>query len=70
VEAMQARIRRSNGRAPWLVFEAEDEVGGYAYATRWRARAAVSVFGCRPRYILAPRFKGEESGQKLYGKLT
>ena len=36
---MQVRIAEVTVAPPWLVFEAENEVGGYAYAIQWRARA-------------------------------
>jgi phosphinothricin acetyltransferase len=68
VEAMQARIAEVTVALPWLVFEAEDEVGGYAYATRWRARAAYR-YSVETTVYLAPRFQRRGIGQKLYGKL-
>jgi len=37
---MAARIREVRTGYPWLVAEAQGEVAGYAYASRWRARAA------------------------------
>lgn len=38
--AMAARIREYTQRYPWLVAEVEGKVVAYAYATRWRTRAA------------------------------
>src|SRR5690349_75783 len=40
VADMQARIRNTTETYPWLVTQSEDGVIAYAYATRWRARAA------------------------------
>jgi phosphinothricin acetyltransferase len=37
---MAQRIRDYTAQYPWLVAEADDKVVAYAYATRWRARAA------------------------------
>jgi len=39
-QEMQARIRDTTTTYPWLVTESEQGVIAYAYATRWRARAA------------------------------
>jgi L-amino acid N-acyltransferase YncA len=38
--AMEQRIRELTEQYPWLVFEADDEVLGYAYASPHRARHA------------------------------
>jgi phosphinothricin acetyltransferase len=40
VPDMGARIRDTTAAYPWLVAESEQDVVGYAYATRWRSRAA------------------------------
>ncbi len=40
VPDMGARIRDTAGAYPWLVAESEQVVVAYAYATRWRSRAA------------------------------
>ena len=40
VAEMQARIRNTTETYPWLVAQSETGVIAYAYATRWRARAA------------------------------
>lgn len=37
---MKERIAQTTMRYPWLVCATEEDVRGYAYATRWRARAA------------------------------
>lgn len=39
---MKTRIKQvqEEFELPWLVFEEKDKVIGYAYATRWKARAA------------------------------
>ena len=38
--AIQQRIRDLTGQYPWLVFEADGKVLGYAYASSYRARKA------------------------------
>lgn len=40
LEEMQARIERTLERHPWLVYESDGDVCGYAYASRHRERAA------------------------------
>ncbi len=37
---MATRIRDTTAHYPWLVAEADGKVAAYAYATRWRTRAA------------------------------
>ena len=37
---MSARINKIRERFPWIVFEHENEILGYAYATEWKSRAA------------------------------
>ena len=37
---MATRIRDTSAHYPWLVAEADGKVAAYAYATRWRTRAA------------------------------
>jgi len=37
---MQSRLRDVTANLPWLVCEEEGRVVGYAYATKWRVRAA------------------------------
>ncbi|MBN1406216.1 MAG: N-acetyltransferase [Calditrichaceae bacterium] len=36
---MAARIS-GNGKLPWLVYQEDDKILGYAYATKWRIRQA------------------------------
>jgi L-amino acid N-acyltransferase YncA len=40
VDEMRQRIADVSQNWPWLVCELEGGIAGYAYATRWRARAA------------------------------
>ena len=37
---MSDRIEKLQSKFPWLVYEKENEVLGYAYATEWRSRIA------------------------------
>ena len=53
---------------PWLVAERDAEVFGYAYATRWHARAAYRFSAEITVYLHADR-KGMGIGSKLYDQL-
>lgn len=39
-EEMRGRIEATNLKFPWLVFEKDGEILGYAYATMWKPRSA------------------------------
>ena len=39
-EVMAERIRSTTTSYPWLVYESEGKIVGYAYATRWKERHA------------------------------
>ncbi len=38
-EEMEALIRRANTQFPWIVFEEEGQLLGYAYASPWNSRS-------------------------------
>jgi L-amino acid N-acyltransferase YncA len=65
---MAERIRATVSRLPWLVFEDDRGVVGYAYASPWKSRAAYrnSVEGS---IYLAPDATGKGIGPKLYAAL-
>lgn len=70
VEDMQARVAAvQDDGLPWLV--ADDGTGdvlGYAYATRWRARAAYRN-SVESSIYLAPHATGRGIGRRLYERL-
>lgn len=37
---MRGRIQATNSKFPWLVFEKDNEILGYAYASAWKPRSA------------------------------
>ncbi|NEW80079.1 MAG: N-acetyltransferase [Gelidibacter sp.] len=39
-EEMRGRIQATNSKFPWLVFEKDNEILGYAYASVWKPRSA------------------------------
>ena len=38
IEEMSQRIQSSSSKFPWLVYEKDNEILGYAYASVWKAR--------------------------------
>jgi L-amino acid N-acyltransferase YncA len=68
VDAMRGRIAEVSALFPWLVFEERGEIAGYAYATRWRARAAYR-HSAESTVYLAPPFQGRGIGKQLYAEL-
>ena len=65
---MAARIRKVTGEYPWLVWEENGEVRGYAYASRWRERTAYR-FACELTVYLHPEATGRGAGKALYSRL-
>lgn len=53
---------------PWLVAERADQLLGYAYATKWRARSAYR-FSSEITVYVAPEQIGRGLGSQLYGAL-
>jgi L-amino acid N-acyltransferase YncA len=55
-------------KLPWLVMVEGDELIGYAYATKWRARAAYR-FAVETSVYLDPQHAGKGAGTVLYEAL-
>ena len=68
VEEMQNRIRLVQQNFPWLVFESDGEILGYAYATEWRARRAYKRTVESTVYLRQDAFN-KGIGTKLYKAL-
>jgi phosphinothricin acetyltransferase len=66
--AMEGRIREISRRYPWLVWEAEGRVLGYAYAHRWHERAAYR-FTAEDSLYLLPGEEGRGLGRALLERL-
>ena len=68
VETIMDRVQRYQKRYPWLVYEENDQILGYAYATQWKERtgyrhtAEVSVYVDKDA-------RGCGIGKALYKKL-
>lgn len=65
---MTRRIQATTPRYPWLVYEEEDELLGYAYASRWKERAAYH-YCAETTVYLRQGAEGRGIGTRLYGAL-
>lgn len=69
IEEMAARIDKVLADGfPWLVAEADGEVGGYAYASRFRSRAAYDWTAEVSVYVDGRRHR-RGIGRAVYGRL-
>ena len=66
--AFLQRFRDITARFPWLVWEEDGKILGYAYASPPYSRAAYS-WCAEPSIYLAPEAQGKGIGRKLYGAL-
>jgi L-amino acid N-acyltransferase YncA len=65
---MAQRITEVTSAYPWLVFEADGQISGYAYASRWRKRVAYRNTAEVTVYV-APDLQAKGVGTKLYQAL-
>src|SRR5690606_29172914 len=65
---MQARVEAVTQRLPWLVGTEGDQVLGYAYANRWKERAAYR-HTVEATIYLRDGCGGQGRGRALYGAL-
>jgi L-amino acid N-acyltransferase YncA len=65
---MVQRIRDYTAQYPWLVSEVEGEVVAYAYATRWRTRAAYD-YTLESTIYVNGAYTGRGIGKPLYLEL-
>ena len=61
---MLERIEKLQSKFPWLVYEKENEVLGYAYATEWRSRIAYQ-YSAETTVYLKPGMYGKGIGSLL-----
>jgi len=68
-EEMEGRIRKTSATFPWIVWEEDGQVLGYAYASSWRSRHAYRFAVETTVYVdLTQQRKG--IGEKLYRELV
>jgi L-amino acid N-acyltransferase YncA len=68
VDEMRRRIRETLVLHPWLVYDEDGQVGGYAYATKHRVRAAYQWAVETSAYVGEP-FRRRRVAQALYTSL-
>ena len=62
------RIEKVTQKFPWIVFEKDGEILGYAYANTWRERIAYR-FSVEVSVYLNHEIRGKGIGQQLYSHL-
>ena len=67
-EEMASRIAKVTGAYPWLVWEEDGVVAGYAYGSSWRSRHAFR-FSVETTIYLASQHQGRGIGTQLYQAL-
>lgn len=67
-EEMARRIDEVSAKQPWLVWEQDGEIAGYAYATSWKPRFAYR-YSVESSVYLAPDKTGQGIGFQLYSEL-
>lgn len=68
IEDMQNRIINIGGKYPWLVFEKNNEILGYAYADVWKSRCAYR-YSAEVSVYIKNGFIGNKTGSLLYSAL-
>ena len=67
-DEMRIRIKQLTRRFPWLVYEVENELKGYAYATDWKPRTAYR-YSAETTVYVKPDSIGKGIGATLYQQL-
>jgi L-amino acid N-acyltransferase YncA len=68
VEEMARRIADVTCRLPWLVWEPDGVICGYAYASSWKERSAYR-YSVESTVYLSPHMTGQGIGTLLYSAL-
>ena len=68
VEEMRQRVEEVQKHFFWLVYEDAGDVIGYAYAGKWKARAAYR-YSVELSVYLSPARQGRGIGKQLYAEL-
>lgn len=68
IEAFTEKILRINNNFPFIVFEENNEILGYAYGSKWRPKPAYKQTVESTVYVKNGEH-GKQIGSKLYGKL-
>lgn len=65
---MEKRVSEITASLPWIVYEEDGDVVGYAYAGKWKARYAYR-FSVEVTVYVRNNVLGKGVGSKLYGSL-
>jgi len=65
---MKAHVYRVTSKYPWLVYEENGEVYGYAYAREWKERGAYK-YTVESTVYFDRKYGGKGYGTKLYSEL-
>jgi phosphinothricin acetyltransferase len=65
---MKSRIVQNTQKHPWIVYEQEGAIIGYAYASEWKSRCAYK-YSVETTVYLKNDATGRSVGSKLYGEL-
>ncbi|MCH9656874.1 MAG: GNAT family N-acetyltransferase [Planctomycetes bacterium] len=68
VAEMQSRIQDLSAALPWLVYEEQGIIQGYAYASMWKSRCAYQ-FSAEVTVYLSHKATGNGLGTELYQAL-
>ncbi|ASW43288.1 GNAT family N-acetyltransferase [Clostridium isatidis] len=68
IKEMEKRIREKTKKYPWLVYEEDKKVLGYAYLSQWKERSSYR-YSCEASIYLHKDYKGKGLGTKLYEEL-
>ncbi len=67
-DKMEGRIREVTSEHPWIVYEEDGRILGYAYAHTWRNRSAFR-YSLESTVYLDQEVTGRGIGSKLYARL-
>jgi len=67
-EDMEGRVRETQEKFPWLVWDEKGEILGFAYAGSWKGRCAYR-FSVESTVYVRQDVRGRGVGKALYGKL-
>jgi phosphinothricin acetyltransferase len=68
IKQMQQRIKDIKTSFPWLVFEVDQQILGYAYASTWKTRSAYR-YSVESTVYLSANAAGQGIGSQLYSAL-
>lgn len=65
---MEKRISEISTSLPWIVYEEDEKVIGYAYASKWKGRCAYK-YSVESTVYIQNNYLGKGLGSKLYQQL-